>query len=357
MNSKQALVIIKEKIDEHLKNFFVSNSKTISTPQNHLVVDYNSSLSKFILMGGKRLRPALFYYTYVLLNNETSEELLKLSIFFEFIQAFLLIHDDIIDKSELRRGNTTIHKSYQKLAQSKNYTDVKHYGEMIALLIGDISSLYINEIILDSNIPTEKKLELLKLCSKKIKDVLVGQIEDLNLSITNQFSEEDIRQVHKDKTVTYSFELPIEAGIIMADNVSKNKKNALLKFAEYIGYAFQIKDDILGIFGNESKTGKSSYTDLIEGKKTYLIWDSLQVANEDERQTILKTIGKENTDIKQLEKVKSIIQKTGALEKSEKRCADYVELAKKELENIRDENNDGWQFLYGIADFIINRNY
>lgn len=355
LNSKQTLEEFRNKLNVCLKDYFDEDKDVVSTSRSKLSVDYNHALSEFVLNGGKRLRPALFYYTYILLENHEDTDLVELSIFLEFIQAFLLIHDDVIDRSELRRGFPTTHVDYKNLAVEKNYPEPERYGEMIALLIGDIASQHINKIILQSNITDQQKVNLLKICASKIESVLVGQIEDFNLSIYEKFSEEDIQQVHQDKTVTYSFELPIESASTLVNNVSKETQYSLLRFAKHTGFAFQIRDDILGLFGDEEKTGKPSYTDLIEGKKTFLILDGLQLGSNEDKLVLQENLGNQSIGVKELEKVRSIIRKSGALEKSEQRCKEHIELAQRELENIRDEHNEGWQFLYGITDFIKNR--
>ncbi|BCX13988.1 MAG: geranylgeranyl pyrophosphate synthase [Candidatus Dojkabacteria bacterium] len=312
-NAIEMLAEFKKKLDSFLEQYFRNG---FSGQESELSVDYNSSIAQFILNGGKRLRPALFYYTYVFLNDHESNDIFELSIFLEFIQAFLLIHDDIIDASELRRGKPTVHVVYEKLALSKGYPDPKRYGEMVALLVGNIAYQYINKIIIDSNLSIENKLALIRLCSQKIEEVLVGQIEDFNLSLIENFTEEDIKKVQQDKTVTYSFELPIEAAIVLSQNTGQETIESLRKIAQYTGLAFQIQDDVLGLFGDEEKTGKSIYTDLIEGKKTYLIWDTLKSASYSEKEFVLKNIGNKNSSIEELEKVRSIIKKSGALEKS-----------------------------------------
>lgn len=355
LNSKQTLEEFRNKLNVCLKDYFDDDKDVVSTSRSKLSVDYNHALSQFVLNGGKRLRPALFYYTYILFENHEDTDLIELSIFLEFIQAFLLIHDDVIDRSELRRGFPTTHVNYKKLATRNDYPEPERYGEMIALLIGDIASQHINKIILDSNITDQQKVKLLSICSQKIEEVLVGQIEDFNLSIYKEFTEEDIQQVHQDKTVTYSFELPIEAAIGLTNNISEETSRKLLTFAKHTGFAFQIRDDILGLFGDEEKTGKPSYTDLIEGKKTFLILDGLQLGSNEDKLVLQKNLGNQSIGVKELEKVRSIIRKTGALEKSEQRCKEHIELAQKELESIIDEQNKGWQFLYGITDFIKNR--
>jgi len=138
----------KSKIDIYIGSQIKSFEKTAFHNNNPLSNHYVTALGNTIRLGGKRIRPAIMYYSYLLAGGKPSEEIVKLSIFLEVLQSYLLIHDDIIDRADTRRKEKTTHIVYQEYAHKHNIRDPKWYGEMVALLIGDIAGNYINKIII-----------------------------------------------------------------------------------------------------------------------------------------------------------------------------------------------------------------
>lgn len=320
---------------------------------NSLTNNYIEALANTVESGGKRLRPALMYYTYLLAGGKPNKEIIKISVFLEMLQSYLLIHDDIIDKASTRRGEKTTHIVYKEYAKKKRIPEADRYGEMIALLIGDIAGNYINKIVLESPISDKTKIELLSIITEKLDSVLVGQIEDLNLSLHKEFTEKDILAVHQDKTVTYTFELPILSGLILANNHNENLKNSLAKYAKYAGYAFQIRDDIIGMFGDPAKTGKPNDSDIKEGKKTHLLAEAYRKSTGKQKSILNKIIGNENATKEDIEKIRNVVIETGSLTYTQNLVSKNIKKARKTLMEIKSKSKDGYEFLDSILNILV----
>lgn len=212
-------------------------------------------LSEFIKNGGKRIRPALFYFATKSYKGNLDDALVQ-SMSFEFFQAFCLIHDDIIDKSELRRGNPTVHTKY---------------GQNTAILVGDMALMIADEIFFSLDCSDK----VIKTYNSFKQEVLMGEYLD-------SIGSKNTQKVMELKTARYTFVRPVELALQLLD-IDPNKidrwKNVLLS----IRNSFQLKDDLIGVFGDEKIIGKFSDSDLREGKYTRLIKLFEQEAQSSER--------------------------------------------------------------------------
>lgn len=354
----------KNLLEEYKQNFDLELNKYLQKK----VVEYRKissfgakftkDLAEFTLRGGKRFRPALIYYAYKLFGGKNDKEVLKLSMFIEFIQSFLLIHDDIMDRSSLRRGGPTVHKVYERFSDEKNFNDDKHFGITMGILSGDLACQMAYEIISDSNFPVKTKNALSKLVSDEVSKVIFGQIHDilLNYDFPVGYKESDITKVHYYKTATYTFRLPLFAGAILAGAKPADLEN-LEKYAMPCGIAFQIRDDILGVFGKEEETGKETMGDLIEGKKTLLVTQAYKKATANQKELLNKYLGKKNLKISEAHEVRQIFKETKSLDYSKKACFSNVKKAKEGLYKISKKNKTAFNFLEGIADYMIVRDF
>lgn len=210
------------------------------------------SIKEFLQYGGKRFRPALFYYTYERYVKNKNIDSLKFSFIFELFHTFALIHDDIIDHSDLRRGNPTIHTKY---------------GFHMGILAGDFALTLVDELYLEQlsqgNISDSQKHVVNTLFNKYKQDLLVGQYLDC-------IHSSDRQKIMKLKTAEYSFVKPVLLGMLLAgrDSIEMQKWQP---FLTNLGMAFQAKDDYLGVFADEKETGKSSLSDTQEGKNTEIV--------------------------------------------------------------------------------------
>ena len=313
-------------------------------------------LSEFTLRGGKRLRPALMYYSYIMFEDEDLKEVKRVSIYLELIQSFLLIHDDIMDRSLLRREGDTIHKIFEAYSAKENFKDDIHFGNTMGILNGDLACLLAYEIINDSKLSDEKKSNLSLLVSQEISKVIFGQIQDVLLAYKKNYSKEDILSIHHYKTAVYTFKLPVFSGAMLANANEENLK-LLENYSINCGIAFQIRDDILGIFGNDKTIGKGTVSDIVEGKKTLLVLHAYANANTTQRKVLDNSLGNKKIRYEQVKEFKNVLKQTGALDYSIKECEKHIKEAKESLRVLPVKKNEGFNFLDSIADYLATREY
>lgn len=230
-------------------------------------------IKEFINAGGKRFRPAIFYYAFSSYSSKNLPSILKLSFIFELFHSFALIHDDIIDNSNLRRGNPTVHKKYDL---------------SIAILAGDLALMLSDEIfaqeIHDKNI--------FELYNGFKQELLIGEYLDT-------VKIDDVDKIMELKTARYSFIKPAIIGLTLA----KVNKNEIKKWEEILretGILFQIKDDFDGTFGSEKIIGKPVDSDIKEGKNTLIIKKFLERSNIEEKKHFFSFFGKSNSEKNEL---------------------------------------------------------
>lgn len=334
----------KTKLDKELEIFFnkrIKEAKSIDPSAKQIM----TSLKNFTLGSGKRIRAALIYYGFKCFKNNNEKELLKASMCIELIQSYLLIHDDIIDKDELRRGKPTLHKQYEK-------NNNPHYGISMAILAGDILSSLATQLLAYTKF--KNKLKAIAELNKIIPKVIYGQILDIKSELKLP-TEKSIDKIHHLKTATYTVEGPLHIGAILAGANEKYLKQ-LSRYAIPLGKAFQIQDDILGLFADEKKLGKPIGSDLREGKNTLLIIKALEKANLKQKLTIKKALGNSNLTKSQIDKIRKIIVSTGSLQYSKSLAEKLIKKAKSELNKIK-LKKQGKEFLLEIADYMVNRDF
>lgn len=351
MTAKDLLRNHKNKIDPILEAYFQAKRDSYQQFPD-FIKQFSDHLAEFTLRGGKRLRSALIYYTYLLFSDHDLEEVVKTSTFIELVQSFLLIHDDIMDRADLRRGKATLHKIYEETSRRQGLKDDFHFGNTMAILAGDLGAQFAYEIIHDSTFSSEKKSKIAKLTAAEISEVIFGQIGDILLRY--ECSEGDVSNVHKYKTAAYTFKLPMLVGGILA-GADNNQLRSLEDYAIPCGIAFQIRDDVLGVFGDDENTGKSSLSDLREGKKTLLVSESYKHASYEQKQKLRQTLGKPDLVEEEAQEIRAIFKSTGALNYSIVKCQEYIANAKQALKPLSGKNPGAYQFLNDLADYIIIR--
>jgi geranylgeranyl diphosphate synthase type I len=302
---------IKQKIDRELKYFVQNMDKSYSLRKISPLLFQN--MKDFVLRDGKRVRPTLFVISYLGFSKKSAPNLYKSAISIELLHDFMLIHDDIIDKSDTRRGKPSMHKMQNNYL--KTYKDIKFNGQDLAIITGDV--LY--ALSIDSFLSIkENMLRKEKGLKKFIESTIytgTGEFIELILSTKNlsQIKLQDIYKVYDYKTAYYTFASPLSIGAILA-GASTSQITKLSQYGLYLGRAFQIKDDILGMFSEESKIGKSSLTDLQEAKKTILIWYAYNNSNAKDKSTIKKIFSKKQINRTDLLTMRKIITASGALD-------------------------------------------
>jgi len=355
MGIKETLKKYKKDIDDELRKFFDAKIKRVEKIDNS-ALELVENLKEFTLRGGKRVRSILLIFGYKAVGGRNEKEIIKAALSVELMQSFLLIHDDIIDDDELRRGNPTMHKVYEN-KYKKDYPsiDSKKFGKDMAIIAGDVSSVLGSEIILNTKFPYRLKVKAIYKFNRVIINTCFGQILDILSETGSDIKEEDIIKIHKLKTALYTIEGPLHIGAILGE-ASNAQLKTLSEFAISLGQAFQVQDDILGMFGTAETIGKPVGSDIKEGKKTLLIKKALDKANSRDKKTIMDCLGNKKISEKDTEKVKDIITKTGSLKYNKNFAKELVKKAKISLRK-GDFKEEGKEFLLRLADYIIERKY
>lgn len=352
--AKQTLTQYKKRVEREIVKYFeteIPKARKVSSFSGQVI----KKLGGFTLRGGKRLRAAFVYYAYLLLNGRNKREIVKTSVFIELIHSYLLIEDDIMDESDTRRGKATMHKIYRDY-HLRNFKkrDPQHFGESIAINVGLISSHLGLNILNNSKFPVEYKEKAIKKLNEQLAQTGYGQIHDVLLEVQKQVKEADVLRVHLLKTARYTYETPLHIGAILAGAKDKDLK-ILSGYAIPAGIAFQIQDDILGLFGDEERLGKPVDSDLKEGKQTLLILKALKNGSRKDRKTINEALGNPKLTKRQLKEVRKIVVDTGSYDYSKKLAEKYVREAQKVVPKMEGWNSKGRKFLEGIAQYMIER--
>lgn len=356
MGAKEDLLKFKKLLDVELDRYLSKKVREAAA-----ISPYAKELANHIydltLRGGKRIRAALLYYSYIAHGGKNKKEALRATMSMEMSETYLLIHDDIMDDDDLRRGGITTHESYRLVAEERfqGRTNPKNFGNSIGILAGDISCAFSNEIISDCKFNSNYKIRALKELNQIYVVEGYGQALDIFSELRDDVKKEDVILVHEMKTVPYTLDGPIKIGAILAGADEKSIKR-LEKYSYPLGTAFQVQDDILGMFGSEEKVGKPITSDLKEGKKTLLILDALEKATDSQKDKILLNLGNKRVSISGLKSVRKIIEQTGSLDYSKKLARDLVKEAIVALNEMKLEKK-GKDFLLNIAEYMINREY
>lgn len=289
----------------------------------------------YILEGkGKRLRPFLVLISAKAVGGKFSQAY-NASIAVEILHNFTLVHDDIMDNSDKRRGRVTLHKKY----------DVN-----TAILAGDnLNALAYESLLKDckSNVN-----QIVSTFTHGIIEVCEGQALDKEFELRDKVTLSEYKVMIYKKTAALSEMCCVIGGQLAG--ASKKELIALIEYGKNLGMAFQIQDDLLDIIADEQEFGKITGSDLVEGKKTYLFLRALQKAKGDDKEQLLKVISEKGIKRSEIESYKNLYIRLGVLEDAKKEIERYTKLALNSLSLL--PNKEGRQLMNWLANVLINRN-
>lgn len=347
--------------------FYEKTSKTLNKSiekfNNSLIDDneifsYNINLFKNLNRDGKLIRGTLVKLGYNLLKDDI-EYSNELALAYEIFQTSILIHDDIIDKDIKRRGKTTVHQAnYEKYQSfSKNENELKHLSNSIGICIGDYGLYLASKTITDNynDNPYFGKLitafndTVLKTIKGEVLDVVLP-FESKNMKIDTNSLEKTIMNIYCLKTAYYTIIGPLTVGLILA-GADESIIQDIKKFGEKIGIAFQIQDNLLGIFSDD--TGKVTGSDIKEFKQTILFSYIVKSSYKDE---FLKIYGQDNLSEEIIKQIKDIIEKSNARNYAENLMKDMYNEGLNLIKELKWINNDKKNLLIEFVEFLKNRN-
>jgi geranylgeranyl diphosphate synthase type I len=307
------------------------------------------------IAGGKRIRGGLVKLGHECFKKTDEKKILPVSVVVEITHGAILIHDDIIDSSEFRHNHPTVHKKYEEKYRQMGYTkgNALHYGESIAIMVGIGGYYEAVSLLTKAQFPEKFKNAAIGELSRFMTETGYGEALDVDLAHRPKIKEKDVLTVHTLKTAQYTIVGPLKIGGFLAGAGEQQIKG----FEDYglpVGIAFQLQDDILGMFGTEEETGKPVDDDIKEGKNTLLYTQALKRGNSQQRKRLTSLWGKKDITPREVEEARKIIKNTGSLEYSQKSAKKLVEKGKKAVPQITKDKNLQEVFL-SLADFIIER--
>ncbi len=339
-------------INKELKNFIGRHLVNIPSEWNK---QFNKELSSYLIAGGKRLRPVLATIIYEGIGGKNLSSFAKLSLSAEILHNSTLIHDDLIDTSDIRRNKSSFHKRFEVLFNKKMINNAKKESESMAILAGDYLIFLALQCILDSDFSDEKKLYVIKVIRETSETVIRGQILDDEMEYSNA-TEADYMKLIEMKTASV-FEYSTKVATVLAD-AKDGISHVLWNYSKAVGCAFQIQDDILGIFGKQNELGKPLTSDLAEGKKTILILKAYENANGMQKNILDRIIGNKNVNLDNVEEIKKVLRETKALDYAKGLANNYANESINLLKPLKGKiSDDAYNILYKLPTLIISRNY
>jgi geranylgeranyl diphosphate synthase type II len=222
--------------------------------------------------GGKRFRPRMVMLAYTGLGGSDLHAAAHVAAAYELLHTALVVHDDVIDRDWSRRGEPNVAGSFRDEATTGGIPvpTAEHRGTSAAVIAGDLALAGAPRLIEASGVDGERRSRLLELLDEAIFASAAGEMSDVDLSMGVMPSVDEILTMERAKTSVYSFEAPLQSGAVLAGAPDRVVR-ALGVFGREVGIAYQIVDDVLGVFGSEAATGKTTVGDLREGKRTILV--------------------------------------------------------------------------------------
>ncbi|MDQ5885644.1 MAG: Polyprenyl synthetase family protein [Patescibacteria group bacterium] len=307
--------------------------------------------------GGKRIRGALTIAGYEMAGGTDGKMIVQAARAVELIHAYLLVIDDINDRSPIRRGGLPAHLIMSEYYRSKDLgIDDLHFGESIAIHASLVANHTAQSVLLDLDVSPELKIRALDALNQSLVVTGFGQANDVfNEVLGSEVDERAVMNVLEWKTAHYTFLSPLQLGMILA-GASDEQIKSIKPFAMNAGLAFQISDDNLGVFGTEFESGKSPLDDIREGKCTLLATYALEHGSDTDKNFLMQMLGKSGLTQLEFERVKDILLSSGALRFAKDKATFHVHAAQKALDTNAYFDEKQTVFLRSLADFLLTRN-
>lgn len=303
-------------------------------------------LEDFVAGGGKRIRPAYCHWGWVTAGGDPGADgMLPGACALELLHAFALVHDDVMDGSPTRRGSPTTWARFIRRHEAGRWQgEDRRFGEAAAILVGDIAMVMADRCIGDAGPAVRTIWDALR------TELNMGQYLDVLGTVTGDVSAESARTIMRNKTAGYTIVRPLQLGAAFAGR--PELADDLAAHGMPLGIAFQLRDDMLGAFGDSERTGKPVGDDLAEGKPTVLL--ALARAAADPAQlAVLTKVGMEMTDA-DVAAIQQVMVDTGAVEACETEIDGLLAEATEALDDLPDRNGSR-AALAALADYVVER--
>lgn len=316
-----SLAGLAQRVDDRIAALLASEAARWSSLGDD-VMEPLASLERFVMAGGKRLRPAFSYWAFIGSGGDPDDgRIVDAGAALELLHCFALVHDDVMDASPRRRGRPSVHADYEaRHVESGWRGESRRFGEGVAVLVGDLAFVYADLLMAGApshavDVFTELRIE-----------VNMGQYLDLLGTARGGMDEASMRRVCLYKSGKYTVERPLHLGAAMAGRL-EDLEAPLSAFGLPLGEAFQLRDDLLGAFGDSGRTGKPVGADIKEGKPTTLYAYAAKAARGKDAQLLTERFGAPDTTEAEVARFQEIFEETGARAGVEARISALVEQA------------------------------
>jgi geranylgeranyl diphosphate synthase, type I len=330
-------------------------------------VELIDGVGQLVLQGGKRLRPALVYATYQACGGRSDAQVLPLALATELLHTYLLIHDDIMDHAETRRGQPAAHERFRLAHQANGFDgDAQDFGRSVAILLGDLAHSWAVELVSvvaqEDGLDSGRSRELMRCFAVMSEEVIGGQYLELLVAQRRGEGgrrspaerEQELLRVLRLKSGRYTAERPIQLGGLLA-GAPAAALAGLSRYGTAVGEAFQLQDDLLGMFGDAGTVGKPVGDDLREGKLTFLIHHAFAAATPEQRRTLDAALGNPGLTAAEVARTQAILEETGARARVTAMVAERLEEARAALDGLSGLAPEGRLFFEGLLDYLWER--
>ncbi|MGW4847042.1 polyprenyl synthetase family protein [Nocardia brasiliensis] len=300
---------IRAEVDSVLIEFIDQQRCRATLPEMGLFIDV---LEQYTTAGGKRLRPIMCIAGwYAVSDRAAPRSVFLMAAAIELFHSFALIHDDVMDRSDRRRGQLTAHRMFEQMFA--DHPDSETLGLNAAILLGDLVLGWSYEILWEAvaHIPQQYPAVGAAL-SAMHTETLIGQYLDLLAAGSPTPDPATAWRIIGLKTAKYSIERPLHVGALLA-GADRRQLGALSRYAKPVGEALQLRDDLLGVFGDPVVTGKPACDDIVEGKNTVLLALALQHATPEQAQILTSAMADARPVTAHIEAAKAVLVETGAV--------------------------------------------
>ena len=325
---------------------------------NIFLKDYYSEIKDYFLVGGKRIRPLLTIATYNGITNKIAEEIVRPSVGIEFLHNATLIHDDIIDKDDFRRGNPAFHYRFQQYHLKNQFekTDATDFGTSIGIIGGDTTFILGADAYFNQDFTRDLNLNSIRYYRQAFSEVIHGVLIEIDMVNKKSLSIDEYIQMISLKTGAL-----IEKAILIGANYAQIEKKYTLLLSTYginLGIIFQIIDDILGTFGDEKVTGKPTDGDIREGKRTCLLIKAISRLETEKKDQLVNLISKSEISGEDIQKVKDLFLEADAINICKTLATKYYEEASEALDKLKAVINvSEIEFFENLLKFVLERKF
>lgn len=355
MEFKADLTHYRDQVNAEL-SLFLEEEIQVARKISHFTQTMAEHITEFTQRGGKRIRPLLAIKAYQLLGGKKEKEMIRASLSVELLQSYLLIHDDLMDQDALRRGKPSTWKFFTEFHKKNFHTPHSAlFGSNMAILAGDICESFSHKAIIQSGFDPILQQKALTQLTQMNLFTGYGQMLDVVYEQMEKITLADVLKMFELKTAHYTLSGPLKLGAIFAE-ANPAISQTLSDYGIPAGKAFQIHDDILGLFADETKLGKPLGSDLSEGKRTILMAYVFAAGESKEKTRVLALLGKKSISSAELATARDDLKSMGVLAQAELQRQQFVDKALQITHSdvLVPEMQD---FLSQFTHYLVSREY